>query len=101
MVVEQIDNQANKHMHYGDKPPIGIVNAPDKLPKKVLYSNAEANKIYNQMQHDIYEKQKHTKAPKKGKFPMILKIILGIIGIGAAIRFRKNIGNRIKKIFKG
>lgn len=100
MVVEQIENPANKHMHYGDKPPIGVVNAPNKLPKKVLYSNAEAERIYNQMQYDIYQSQKHTKPPKKGKFPMVLKIILGTLAICGGIIFRKDLGKLIKKVFK-
>ena len=93
MVVEQIENPANKHMHYGDKPPIGVVNAPNKLPKKVLYSNAEAERIYNQMQYDIYQSQKR-------KFPMVLKIILGTLTICGGIIFRKDLGKLIKKVFK-
>lgn len=100
MVVEQIDNPANKHMHYGDKPPIGVINAPNKLPQKVVYSNAQANKIYNQMQYDLYQSEKYAKPPKKGKFPTILKILIGTVGITLGYIFRKDLGKLLKKVFK-
>lgn len=100
MVVEQIDNPANKHMHYGDKPPIGVISAPDKLPKRVLYSNAQAERMYNEMQYDLYQSEKHTKPPKKGRFPTILKIIIGAAGVTLGVIFRKDITKYLKKIFK-
>lgn len=99
MVVEQINNPANKQMHYGDKPPIGVVNTPNKPPKKVLYSNAEAERLFNELQYDIYQSQKHTKAPKKGKFPTVLKIILGSLGLCSAVIFRKDLIKLVKKVF--
>ena len=100
MVVEQISNPANKHMHYGDKPPIGVINAPDKLPKKVVYSNEQAERIYNEMQYDLYQSEKHAKPPKKGEFPTVLKIIIGGVGLTLGITFRKDITKYLKKIFK-
>lgn len=100
MVVEQIKNPANKSMHYGDKPPIGVITAPDKVPKKVLYSNAQAERIYNQMQYDLYQSEKHAKPPKKGEFPLILKILTGSAGIILGITYRKDISKHLKKIFK-
>lgn len=95
MVVE-FENPANKKMHYGDKLPVGVINAPDRLPKRVLYSNYDAERRYNELQYDIYQDQKHTKPPKKGKFPTILKIILETATAGCAIIFRKDIFKFIK-----
>ncbi|MDE6139239.1 MAG: hypothetical protein K2F57_07190 [Candidatus Gastranaerophilales bacterium] len=97
MVVE-IENPANKNMHYGDKLPVGVISAPERLPKRTLYSNYEAEKSYNQLQYDIYQSQKHTKPPKKGKFPTVLKILLGTITAGCAIIFKKDIFRFIKNI---
>ncbi|MBQ8458943.1 hypothetical protein IJ541_02445 [bacterium] len=99
MVVEVVNPQ-NSSMHYGDKPAVRVINAPDQLPKRVLYTNAEADKIYHEIQYDIYDKARHTKRPPKGKFPTVLKILGGIIAVGAAIVFRKNIASFCKKIFK-
>lgn len=95
MVVE-IDNPANKNMHYGDKLPVGIITAPDRLPKRVLYSNYDAERRYNELQYDIYQDQKHTKPPKKGNIPTVLKIILGTAIAGCAVIFRKDILKFIK-----
>ena len=50
MVVEQIDNPANRNMHYGDKVPVGTISVPNSLPKRVLYSNKEAELIYIEKQ---------------------------------------------------
>lgn len=98
-MVEQIDNPANKAMHYGS-PNVGILNPPDKLPTVTLYSPTEAEKQYNKMQYDIYDKQQHTKAPDKHKFPKILKILGGIIGIGTVLIFGKNLLKYAKGLFK-
>lgn len=95
MVVE-IENPANKNMHYGDKVPVGVINAPDRLPKKFIYSNYDAEKRYNELQYDIYQTQKHTKPPKKGKFPTVLKIILGTVAVACAVIFKKDILKYIK-----
>lgn len=99
-MVEQVDNPANNHMHYGTKPPVGTISAPDRLPKKVVYSAKEAKQIYNQMQYDIYEKAAHTKKPDKRKFPTVLKILFGTIAAATALIFGKDIIKFIKKIFK-
>ncbi len=97
MVVE-IENPANKNMHYGDKQPVGVITAPDRLPKRTLYSNIEAERMYNQLQYDIYETQKHTKPPKKGDFPTVLKFVTGTLTAGAAIVFRKDIFKFLKNL---
>lgn len=99
MVVEQIDNPANRNMHYGDNVPVGTISAPNSLPKRVLYSNKEAERIYNDMQYDIYQTQKHTKKPSKGKFPMVLKILIGAGLLAGIVTCRKNIWSRLKGLF--
>lgn len=99
MVVEQIDNPANQNMHYGDKVPVGTISAPNSLPKRVLYSNKEAERIYNDMQYDIYQTQKHTKKPSKGKFPMVLKILIGAGLLAGIVTCRKNLWSRLKGLF--
>ena len=71
-MVEQIDNPANKIMHYGSTN-VGVLYPPDKLPKVQVYSYKEGEQIYNQMQYDLYQTQKQAKAPEKHKFPTILK----------------------------
>lgn len=95
----QIDNPANKSMHYGQLN-IGVLNPPDSIPKVTLYSEREADKRYHEMQFDIYEKQKHAKPPKRAKFPSILKYLGAIIGITGAVVFRKDIVKFIRKLFK-
>lgn len=99
-MVVQVDNPANKHMHNGDTPIVKTVDAPGFLPKKYLYSDYEAQKRYNQLQMDIYESQKHVKAPDKRKFPAVLKIILGAGAIALGVIFRKDIWKFVTNIFK-
>lgn len=98
-MVVQVDNPANRHMHNGDKPVVTVIDAPGYLPKRYLYSDYEAQKRYNQMQMDIYETQKHTKAPDRRKFPTVLKILLGIGAVTLGVIFRKDIVKGIKTLF--
>jgi hypothetical protein len=100
MVVEQIENPANRAMHYGDKPPVGTIKAPERLPKKVVYSNTEANRIYNQIQRDIYTDEKKAKPREYAKFPTILKILIGTSIIAGCILCKKEIGNFLDKYLK-
>ena len=106
MVVE-VSNPLNQHMHYGDKPVAGIISASDALPNRILYTNTNANRVYNDMQYEIYQTAKHTPPPSKGQFPPILKIAGGLLALGTAIIFRKKIWtfcinsfNKFKNIFK-
>lgn len=98
-MVEQIDNPANKSMHYG-RANVGILTPPDRLPKIVLYSSQQANKEYNQMLNDIYEKQKDAKAPNQHKIPTVLKIIGGTSAIFGILVFKKDLAKIIKGLFK-
>ena len=99
-MVVQVDNPANKHMHNGDTPVVKTINAPGFLPKRYLYSDYEAQKRYNAMQLDIYETQKHTKAPDRRKFPTVLKIIIAAGTVTLGVIFRKDLPKFIKGIFK-
>ena len=101
MVVE-VSNPINKTMHNGDMPPVTIIEAADKLPNTVLYTNVEANRIYNNLQYDIYQTQKEhdrtLNSPKKRTGLIVATIFTGIVITG--ILFRKNISKLISSIFK-
>lgn len=101
MVVE-VANPINKSMHSGDKPPVSLVEAADKLPNRVLYTNVEANRIYNELQYDIYQTQKeHNRtinSPKKRTGLIVAVCFTGIVITG--IIFRKNISKWFSSVFK-
>lgn len=96
----QTDNSVNKHMHYEKPLNVGILNPPDRLPKVVVYSKADADYRYKVMQNDIYESYKQASEPPKKGFPTILKIAGGLIITAGAIIFRKDISKFIKKLFR-
>lgn len=100
MVVE-VFNPANNNMHYGDKPSVGLISAPDKLPNRVLYTNAQANREYNDIQYDIYQTQKeHDRMIKKPKSKKAwIGIIVGVALLTTAIIFRKKISSAATSVF--
>lgn len=88
----EVSNPANMPMHYGDKPAVGVISAPDALPNRILYTNTGANKVYNDIQYDIYQTQKeHGRLIKKSQRKKSLLILFGIAAIALAFVFRKNI----------
>mgnify|MGYP007099290598 FL=1 len=95
----QVDNPANKAMHYRQTS-VGILNPPDRLPKVTVYSGVEAQKRYDEMQHDLYISEKRAKKYEKRGFPTILKIIGGGAIIAGIIKCRKNIWKGIKKLLR-
>lgn len=106
MVVE-ITNPRNQHMHNGDKPVAGVIAASDSLPNRILYTNTYANRVYNDMQYDIYKSAKKTKSPKEKGFTNVFIVLSALIALGTAIKFRKNIYDfaknlyaKIKSVFK-
>jgi hypothetical protein len=99
-MVVQVDNPANKHMHNGDTPVVKTIDAPGFLPKRYLYSDYEAQKRFNALQTDIYETQKHTKAPDRRKFPTVLKIIIAAGTLALGVIFRKDLAKFVKGLFK-
>lgn len=100
MVVE-IENPANRAIRYEpDRILVKSIAVPDRLPKKVLYSNQEANRIYNEIERDIYESQKRAKPYSENKFPAVLKILGGAIALFAVIFKGKSLLKMLKNIFK-
>ena len=57
---------------------------PDFSPVKNFYSYRDGNALYNKLDYDTCELQKHVKY-NKGKFPPVLKILGGLMGTGALI----------------
>ncbi len=99
MVVE-LENPANKAMHYGNgRILVSTMEVPNTLPKKTVYSAREADIIHDRIERDIYDGIKKAKPYEKTKFPMVLKILGGIIGLSAIIFNRKALLNAIKKPF--
>ena len=92
-MVEQVDNPANKSMHYGNHS-VGILNPPNRLPKCVLYSAREGDKMFN-----LYVGQKKAKPPERHKFPLILKIAGVIAILGGIVLSCKGILSGLKNIF--
>ncbi len=96
----QIENPANKHMHYETRTPVGVITPPDKLPSVVVYSPIEGEKRFKQMEQDLYVGQKNAKRLNTYKFPQVLKVLGGIILVAGTIIFRKDIGKFVKKLFR-
>lgn len=73
-----VENPSNKQMHYGDKPIVGVVDFPDKLPVRRPYNYFEAQTLYNGIMNDVFiqQQQANPQKVKKG-VPKIIKIALG------------------------
>jgi len=97
MTVE-IENPANSVMHYGTNVFVKDLVVPDKLPANKIYSAAEADAKFNQIQRDIYEGERKAKPIETTKFPMVLKILLGIGGTFAMVFKGKTILRALKNI---
>ena len=44
-----VENSANNPMHYGDKPRVGVIDFPDRLPVKRPFNYFEAQALYNNL----------------------------------------------------
>ena len=100
MVVE-VSNPMNNPLHNGkDNLYVKTIDAPDSLPNRVWYSNTEANKMYNQIEHDIYVDTKKAKKRKNRVFLKVLGWVAAGCGVVGAIIYRKNIGAFFKNLFK-
>ena len=93
----QVDNPANKSMHYGQTS-VGILTPPNSLPKANVYSGIEAQKRYDEMQQDLFLSEKKAKKYEKKGFPTILKIIGGGALIAGTLAYRRKIWKGIKKL---
>ena len=80
----RVDNPANNFMKY-DSWHLESVTPPDSLPKYRIYSNEETQRLYNQLEQDIYQKYNKIEPKKKG-FPKILKYFIGI-GLATLLAF--------------
>ncbi len=94
----QVDNPANKNLSY-ERAPLGVVYPPDYLPKYKIYSHAEAQQRYRNIEHDAYISAKKMEKDKTG-IPAIIKIAIGLIGLGAAFIFLKNRAVSLYRKFK-
>lgn len=75
-----VENPANNQMHYGNKPLIGVIDFPDRLPIRRPYNYFEGQALYNGLQRDIWvEQQKANPENVKKGVPKIIKIALGAI----------------------
>jgi hypothetical protein len=81
-----VENSANSPMHYGDKPRVGVIDFPDRLPIRRPYNYFEAQSLYNNLTQDMWVQQEHANPErvKKG-VPKIIKIALGLIVVAPLI----------------
>ena len=85
-----VENPANKPMHYGNKPIVGVVSFPDLLPINRPYNYFVGEAIYKGLTQDVWEQQKkgNPNKVKKGvpkiikyAFTTVLIIALALMGI--------------------
>lgn len=57
---------------------IGVLSAPDKIGKCTLYSEGEAEKQYQELNRDIYEKQKSVNPGKQYSTPKGVYYVSGV-----------------------
>ena len=97
--VVSVNNSSNNYMHNGQKPVVGIIVPPDKLPNKILFSAMDELRHFKQIEADMYQGQLNTKPHKKG-LPKIIKIALGAVAIWLAYAVLKEPAiNKFRKIF--
>ena len=73
---------------------VGVITPPDKHYKPVLYSDREASAKFNEMNADIYAKQKRLDFEDTKKTPKSVKYIgiasgLAMLGYGIKCFFKK------------
>ena len=94
-----VENPANSSMHYADKPRVGVIDFPDRLPVRRPFNYFEAQALYNNLTQDmlVKEEQANPERVKKG-VPKIIKIAVGLaLAVPAIIFLRKGIKNLIAK----
>lgn len=92
----RVENPANAPMHNNQRVNLGVLYPPNHLPVKNLYSYFDGVNLFRQLDYDSYMLQKQAK-PKKGKFPVVLKVIGGLLAVG--LLYKTGIKG-IKKLFK-
>lgn len=72
-----VENPANNSMHYGNKPIVGTIDFPDRLPFNRPYNYFEGQALYNSLAQDIWQQEQHADPEKVKKgVPKIIKIAL-------------------------
>ena len=56
---------------------VGVLTPPDKLHKPVLYSDAQATKDFNRLDHDVYISIKNSDTLERHKTPKSVFVIIG------------------------
>lgn len=85
-------NSTNAHMK---NPPLnmGVIIPPDDHYKPVLYSDREASKAFNQLDHDIYQSVKKSEKANNKKTPKSVFWVLGLTALALCIK-------PVRKLFK-
>ena len=97
--VVSVNNPVNNSMHYGQKPVVGIIVPPDKLPSKMLFSAMDELQHYKHIEADLYQGELQAKPKKKG-FPQVLKFTLGTIAVWLSyVVLKQPVVDFLKKIF--
>lgn len=91
----QVENPANAPMHYGYKDAVGVLQAPDSIPKTTLYTYAEGKKYYDTLNHDVYVEQKKATPKRKGT-PLGIKILLGIGAFFCGFKLVKSVISKFR-----
>ena len=74
-----VENPANKPMHYGEKPLVGVIDFPD-IPNRRPYNYFETQAMYDNFTRDMQVKVQHANPDKfKKGIPKIIKIALGAL----------------------
>lgn len=79
-MVSGVDNSNllnNKSLH------VGVLTPPNELHKPVLYSHAEADKQFKQLEKDIYQAEKSQKFENKRKTPISVFLTICAAAAGA------------------
>ena len=69
---------------------VGVLDAPDKHPKVVLFDDKKASKDVQQVNHDVYAVQRHNDPTKKRKIPRGVWFILSALAIAGIVMFFKH-----------
>lgn len=83
-------NSTNAHMK---NPPLnmGVIIPPDDHYKPMLYSDREASKAFNQLDHDIYQSVKKSEKANNKKTPKSVFWVLGLGSLAIAFTFLRKL----------
>ena len=90
-MVVQVDNPLNKSMHTGGCCTGLQLDVPPKVTLPPTFTPTKSNKQYQELQQDVYTSINKAKPKENLKFPKILKILIGAMGLGFIYLARKDI----------